>query len=178
MAIRASDAAKPFETPSGEIIDEIFGAVAKGTSSHSLASILLPPGKQSELHYHPICEEVYYMLEGNAEIIFWPINSNLDKDFVIKNIKSGDAVAIPNKYWHQIKNKSSKNVKFLATCSPSWTPDCSVYYNIKQHGSLHQLSPSYATIIQRTNQSPQKRIENLIKTHIFFINFFYFVNSI
>ena len=144
MSIRWGKDAKPFETPSGEIIDEVFGDVAKGTSNHSIAIINLPPTKGSELHYHPICEETYYIMEGKAKMVMWPtknnktaIKANVGK--TTATVSVGDAIAIPPYYWHQITNETNSNVKFLVSCSPSWTEDCSVYYDSKQHGPLSRL---------------------------------------
>lgn len=61
MSVRRAGEGKPFVTPSGEIVDEIFGAVG-GTKQHSLAHIRLPPGKKSDNHYHPTYEVLLLLL--------------------------------------------------------------------------------------------------------------------
>ena len=145
MSIRLAKDAKPFETPSGEIIDEVFGDVGKETTNHSIAIVNLPSNKGSDLHYHPVCEETYYMMEGTAKMVMWPTKDNKTVRPSQKGSKTtvtigvGDAVAIPPNYWHQISNGTPTTVKFLVSCAPSWTPDCSVYYDQKIHGPLSRL---------------------------------------
>lgn len=108
----------PFESAHGEVVYEYMGNAAGGTTQHSLAQIVLPPGKAALRHYHPIVEESYYVLSGEGYIV-------LDGEKRI--VTAGDAIAIPVNAVHQIFNHSGENLVFLAICAPPWTPDCSVF---------------------------------------------------
>ena len=106
------------ETAHGEIVREILGHTAGGTSAHSLAHITLPPGKSSLKHYHPVVEESYYVLSGQGRMLV----QNEER-----SLKPGDTVAIPPNTVHQIVNQSDEALTFLAVCVPPWTSDCSVF---------------------------------------------------
>jgi mannose-6-phosphate isomerase-like protein (cupin superfamily) len=108
----------PFESAHGEIVYEYMGKAAGGTAQHSLAQIILPPGKAALKHYHPAAEESYYILSGKGRVV-------LDGEERI--MTAGDAVAIPANTVHRIFNDSKENLVFLAICAPPWTPDCSVF---------------------------------------------------
>ena len=118
MHIKNTSQLKPFESAHGEVVYEYMGNAAGGTSQHSLAQILLPPGKSALKHYHPVAEESYYILSGEGRVVL---------DGKEKIVSAGDAVAIPVNVVHQIFNDSAENLVFLAVCAPPWTPDCSVF---------------------------------------------------
>jgi mannose-6-phosphate isomerase-like protein (cupin superfamily) len=118
MHIRNTIHMTPFESPHGEIIYEYMGKAAGGAVQHSLAQIILPPGKMSLKHYHPVAEESYYILAGKGRIV-------LNGDTC--SLTAGDTIAIPVNAVHQIFNDSHENLVFLAICAPPWTPDCSVF---------------------------------------------------
>ena len=104
----------PIESKHGERLYEL----TYGTNQHSIAYVELLPGKSSISHYHPIIEETYYIISGEAVLVI---------DSEEKKISQGDCVSIlPNK-WHQIHNQSTELVSFLAICSPAWTPDCIIF---------------------------------------------------
>merc|ERR1719384_1763678 len=63
----------PFEAPHGEVIEEIFGNAAGGTTEHSLARCRIPFGKKALIHYHPIVEESYYILDGEGTMNYCPV---------------------------------------------------------------------------------------------------------
>lgn len=54
----------------------------------------LKPGFYLERHYHKIMTEVFYILEGEVELIF-------DDETIIA--KPGDTVTVPPKVWHAAK---------------------------------------------------------------------------
>jgi mannose-6-phosphate isomerase-like protein (cupin superfamily) len=125
---RAADG-KTFRSPTGEVIDEIFGAAAGGADQHSLAHITLPPGGSSADHYHPVAEESYYILKGHGKMSV--------RDFIKEGeageprefeVGPGDAVAIKINTWHRIWNHTpDTDLAFIAVCVPAWTPQCSVF---------------------------------------------------
>ncbi len=76
----------------------------------SIATVLINSGEISKLHYHKIMEEIYYIVEGNAEITI-----NNDK---AKMVYAGHAILIPAGITHQIKNTGNNTLKFISIDSP------------------------------------------------------------
>ncbi|MBN2306289.1 MAG: cupin domain-containing protein [Anaerolineae bacterium] len=108
----------PLNSEHGEIVHELIGHAAGGSQAYSLAEIVIPPGKGSLKHYHPVAEESYYIRSGTARL-------DIDGDTIM--LGPGDSVAIlPNKI-HQIFNAGETDMVLLAVCVPAWTPDNSVY---------------------------------------------------
>ncbi|MCZ7540686.1 MAG: cupin domain-containing protein [Anaerolineae bacterium] len=118
MHIRNADNVPALESPHGEIVYELAGAAAGGTGAHSVAQVRIPPGKASRLHYHPLAEESYVILEGSASI---------EVDGERATLRPGDAVAIPPTAVHRIWNAGETDLLFVAVCVPAWTPDNSAY---------------------------------------------------
>lgn len=110
----------PITTPHGELIRELIGhtATKKTAPRHSVAHIVLPPGKSSLLHYHPEAEESYYILSGKARVL-------IGAEEMI--LTAGTAVLIPSPQPHKITNIGSDDLAFLAICIPAWQPDNSVF---------------------------------------------------
>jgi mannose-6-phosphate isomerase-like protein (cupin superfamily) len=103
----------PLETPSGEIIYKLIGRGQEGGGvvEHSLADILIPPGKSSALHYHKQTQETYYLLSGEG----WMINEG--EEF---SLKPGQACLIEPGETHKITNRGKSDLEFLAFCVPAW----------------------------------------------------------
>lgn len=118
MHIKNPQLVKPLESEHGEIVYEVIGNAAGGSQEYSLAQIVLPPGKASRKHYHPVAEESYYILSGTAR---------MEVDGEAAALGVGDSVAVPPEKVHQIFNDGDENLIFLAICVPAWTPDNSVY---------------------------------------------------
>lgn len=118
MHLRNAHSIQGFPSEHGEIVYEMIGNAAGGSQAHSLAQIVIPPGKASRKHYHPIAEESYYILSGTARM-------ELDGEVVI--LQPGDSVMLPPPQVHQISNAGESDLILLAICVPAWTPDNSVY---------------------------------------------------
>lgn len=117
MKIKGSDQIPdPLQTPTGEVIYELVGAaVGEGTDpGHSLARIVIPPGKSSSPHYHKISRETYYILEGRGE---------MEVDGKKYTLHPGQACLIEPGEVHQIFNQSLNDLVFLAVCVPAWVPE-------------------------------------------------------
>jgi len=117
MHIAHRDQIEPLVADHGEIIRELAGPSHSPLTRHSLAEVILPPGKGSLPHYHPGVEEVYYLLQGEAE---------MEVDGQVEMVEPGDVVVIPPGANHHIRNLSDKEVILLVTCAPAWTPGCEV----------------------------------------------------
>ncbi|MBN1679339.1 MAG: cupin domain-containing protein [Anaerolineae bacterium] len=108
----------PIESDHGETVYELLGAASGGSQAHSLAQVVLAPGKACLKHYHPTAEESYIILSGTGRMII---------DDVSKSLGPGDAVAILPGQVHQVFNDTGTDLVFLAVCVPAWTPDNSVF---------------------------------------------------
>ena len=117
MYIAHRDQIEPLVSDHGEVIRELAGPSGSPLARHSLAEVVLPPGKGSLPHYHPKVEEVYYLLQGEAE---------MEVDGQVERVGPGDVVVIPPRATHYIRNLSDKEVILLVTCAPAWTPECEV----------------------------------------------------
>jgi mannose-6-phosphate isomerase-like protein (cupin superfamily) len=67
----------------------------------------MAPGQATERHYHKLCEEFYFLLEGTAL---------MDVDGEVRDVGPGDAILIPAGARHQITARSK--LRFLCSCSP------------------------------------------------------------
>ncbi|MBN2550394.1 MAG: cupin domain-containing protein [Anaerolineales bacterium] len=110
----------PLSSPHGEVVYEMIGRPVEhgGTQQHSLAHIVLPPGKASLLHYHQVCEETYYILRGQGRM-------RLDEQTF--DLHPGEAVVVLPGQRHQIFNHQTEDLEFLAICAPAWYPEDSFY---------------------------------------------------
>ena len=74
----------------------------KGTSSNDTNGELcliedeIKPGFHLKRHHHKIMTEIFYMLEGEMELIF--------DDETIR-LKAGDTITVPPNVWHEAKCK-------------------------------------------------------------------------
>lgn len=109
-------AGEPFCAPLGELIYELVGnrQCLGGTAKHSLAQVVVAPGKLSPRHYHRVSEETYFLLRGKARMI---VDGN---EFFLS---PGEACLIMPKEVHQVFNDEPENLEFLVFCAPPWTPD-------------------------------------------------------
>ncbi len=110
---------QPFISDNGETVYELIGHVATpGDIKHSLAYIEILPGKASLKHFHPVAEESYYILQGQARMVI---------ENETQTLTPGMSVLIPPKKVHQIFNDGKELLHFMAVCIPAWTPECSVF---------------------------------------------------
>ena len=83
--------------------------------SVEIAMCVFSPGEIADLHYHEVMEEIYFFIEGEGEI---------ELDGIWHKVKVEDAVAIPVRTKHRIRNSSTESrLRFLSINSPSWTED-------------------------------------------------------
>ncbi len=109
--VRSLGAAEPFVTKDGSTIRELCGIPTGGTARHSVAEATLEPGQSTQRHYHGESEEVYFLLEGEADI-------ELDGD--AGRAGAGDAIPIPPGTWHTIANRGAGPLRILCTCAPPY----------------------------------------------------------
>ena len=110
----------PIETPHGETVYELIGRACAhgGARGHSLAHIVIPPGKASLAHRHQVSEESYYILQGEARMVI---------DGRTYAMSPGEACLISPGQVHQVFNAGARDLEFLAICTPAWYPEDSFY---------------------------------------------------
>lgn len=81
--------------------------------NYSIAQFTLEPGKKSKLHKIR-SSEIYYILEGNGNLMINEDSHNLEKD---------DSVYVPPNSKQFIENIGSNNLRFLCIVEPAWKAD-------------------------------------------------------
>ena len=100
-----------FTTKDGSEIRELLSHRNSCIVNQSLAEARLPVGCRTAPHYHPVCEEIYYLLAGRGRM-------QVEDD--IRPVAPGDAVAIPPGKRHQITNIGDETLRFLCCCAPAY----------------------------------------------------------
>jgi len=99
-------------TAMGEQIYEVIGrTVGSTTERHSVAHVVIPPGKFARRHYHPEAEESYHVTRGTAWV-------ELDEE--IRSLSAGESLLIPAGRPHKIANGSDEDLEFILVCVPAW----------------------------------------------------------
>ena len=111
MEIRSLAAAHAFTTKDGSTIRELFGLPTGGTALQSLAEARLPAGGSTQRHYHRDSEEIYFILEGRADMELEGTHAELGP---------GEGVAIPPGAWHEIVALGKQDLRFLCCCAPPY----------------------------------------------------------
>lgn len=100
-----------FTTKDGSEIRELLAHRNSAIRAQSLAEARVPVGGCTALHYHPLTEEIYYILSGTGQM---RIGEEL------REVGPGDAIAIPPGRRHQITNVGDEVLKFLCCCAPCY----------------------------------------------------------
>ncbi len=111
MDIQNIDRVPAFRTKDGSEIRELLAYRNSSIRNQSLAEARLPEGTETIPHLHPETEEIYYILEGEAEMII------ADER---QGVGVGDAIAIPPGIVHQIVNRGVGTLKFICCCAPAY----------------------------------------------------------
>ena len=100
--------AAPFTTADGSTIREFLNAGNSGLRNQSLAEATLAPRQCTQAHFHPLAEEIYFITQG---VGIMKIEGET------REVRIGDAIAIPNGYKHQICNSGAETLIFLWACA-------------------------------------------------------------
>jgi mannose-6-phosphate isomerase-like protein (cupin superfamily) len=111
MDIRNLNDVPAFITDDGSEIRELLAYRNSSIRKQSLAEARLEPGKSTTPHFHPITEEIYYILEGQG---LMQIGSKT------RVVGPQDAIAIPPGQRHQITNVGDTLLRFLCCCAPGY----------------------------------------------------------
>ena len=117
MDVRNIDEVEAFTTKDGSEIRELLAHRNSCIRNQSLAEARLPVGASTTPHYHPVTEEIYYILEGTARMTV---------DRQQRLVGPGDAIAISPGRSHQIANTGTVVLRFLCCCAPAYEHDDTV----------------------------------------------------
>ncbi|MCI0360344.1 MAG: cupin domain-containing protein [Planctomycetaceae bacterium] len=111
MDIQNISRAAAFTAKDGSEIRELLAHRNSCIQKQSLAEARLPPGASTTPHYHPLTEEIYYILAGTGRMTIGEEK---------REVGPGDAIAIPPGAVHTITTTSSVPLKFLCCCAPGY----------------------------------------------------------
>ena len=105
------DAAPPFVTRHGSEVRELLAHRNAVIRNQSLAEAHLQPGQATEEHYHARTEEIYYITQGTGRL-------RVGEE--TREVRSGDAIAIPPGLRHKLWNTGTESLRLLCCCAPAY----------------------------------------------------------
>ena len=109
--------ATPFITKDGSEIRELLAHRNSAIANQSLAEARVPVGGATDEHYHIKTEEIYYITNGQGRM-------RIEDE--TREVKVGDAIAIPPGKKHKIWNTGDETLKLLCCCAPCYEHDDTV----------------------------------------------------
>jgi mannose-6-phosphate isomerase-like protein (cupin superfamily) len=117
VQIARLDELESFTTKDGSGIRELAGPAWTEARNQSLAEATVPPGAETDEHYHVRAEEIYYFTAGAGRM-------RLGKDEA--EVRAGDAVVIPPGTPHKLWNPGPESLVLLCSCAPAYHHDDTV----------------------------------------------------
>lgn len=117
MDIKNINEVPPFTTKDGSEIRELLAYRNSVIRNQSLAEARLPAGGSTQEHYHPKAEEIYFITHGTGRM-------KIEEEF--REVKAGDAIAIPPGKRHKLWNTGSEVLRLLCCCAPAYEHDDTV----------------------------------------------------
>jgi mannose-6-phosphate isomerase-like protein (cupin superfamily) len=114
MDIKNLRDASAFTTKDGSEIRELLAHRNSAIRHQSLAAARLPVGGSTQEHFHPRAEEIYFITAGVGKIRI------ADET---RDVKTGDAIAIPPGLKHKLWNTGSEVLTLLCCCAPPYEHD-------------------------------------------------------
>ena len=111
MEVVNRNGVEAFITKDGSEIREILAPRNSSIRNQSLAEARLAPGQVTEEHFHPVAEEIYYVLEGRGLMRI---------DGEEREIGPGDGIAILPGQRHRATNTGDSDLVILCCCSPAY----------------------------------------------------------
>jgi mannose-6-phosphate isomerase-like protein (cupin superfamily) len=119
MEIVSRSKAMPFITRDNSEIREVLSPGNSSLRNQSLAEARVLPGKATIQHCHIESEEIYYILQGRAEIRV---------EGEIKEVVEGDGIVILPGQKHKIWNTGDEDLVFLCCCAPAYGDEDTVLF--------------------------------------------------
>jgi mannose-6-phosphate isomerase-like protein (cupin superfamily) len=111
MDIKNLNNLTPFITKDGSEIRELLAHRNSVIRNQSLAEARVPVGASTQEHYHVQTEEIYYITHGAGRIRIAGET---------RDVKPGDAIAIPPGSKHKLWNTGSEPLRLLCCCAPAY----------------------------------------------------------
>ena len=111
MDIKNLNQVPAFTTKDGSEIRELLAYRNSVIRNQSLAEARLSVGGATQEHYHPKCEEIYYITHGTGRMRI---------EGKLREVKPGDAIAIPPGQKHKIWNTGDETLRLLCCCAPAY----------------------------------------------------------
>jgi mannose-6-phosphate isomerase-like protein (cupin superfamily) len=108
---------EPFITPDGSQIRELAGAAAANAENQSLAEATVPPGGETQEHFHRLTEEIYFFTHGRGRLRLAAEE---------RDVEPGDAVVIPPGVPHKLWNTGDEPLRLLCCCAPAYSHEDTV----------------------------------------------------
>ena len=111
MDVKNLNEVPAFLTKDGSEIRELLAHRNSCIRNQSLAEARLPAGTSTQEHYHPQAEEIYFIASGAGRMRI---------EGETREVKPGDAIAIPPGQKHKIWNTGAQPLRFICCCAPAY----------------------------------------------------------
>jgi mannose-6-phosphate isomerase-like protein (cupin superfamily) len=111
MDIKNLNDVPAFITKDGSEIRELLAHRNSCIRNQSLAEARVPVGASTQEHYHPKAEETYFITSGTGRMRI---------EGEEREVKVGDAIAIPPGQRHKLWNTGSDVLRLLCCCAPAY----------------------------------------------------------
>ncbi|MFZ5830587.1 MAG: cupin domain-containing protein [Planctomycetota bacterium] len=111
MDVTNIDNVPAFTTKDGSEIRELLAHRNSCVRNQTLAEARLPAGACTTPHHHLRTEEIYFITHGVGRMILGDEG---------RDVRPGDAIAIPPGIRHQIINTGNEVLRFLCCCAPGY----------------------------------------------------------
>ena len=106
-----------FTTLDGSTIREVAGPAWTAARNQSLAEATVPPGMDTQAHYHRTTEEIYFFTAGAGRM-------RLGEEE--RDVREGDCVVIPPGTEHKLLNTGDEPLVLLCACAPAYSHEDTV----------------------------------------------------
>lgn len=114
MRIEKLARVEAFTTKDGSEIRELAGIPTGNSANQSLAEATLPPGGDTQEHYHRVTEEIYFFTAGEGRLRLGDEETE---------VAPGDTVVIPPGTRHKLWNTGNEPLTLLCCCAPAYSHD-------------------------------------------------------
>jgi len=111
MDLKNLDEVPAFTTKDGSEIRELLAHRNSLIRNQSLAEARVPVGGSTLEHLHVKTEEIYYITAGSGRM-------RIENE--TREVRPGDAIAIPPGARHKIWNTGMETLKLLCCCAPAY----------------------------------------------------------
>lgn len=111
-----------FTTKDGSEIRELLAHRNSAIRNQSLAEARIPVGGSTLEHFHRKTEEIYFIIAGSGKM-------RIENE--TREVKIGDAIAIPPGQKHKIWNTGEDVLKLLCCCAPAYEHEDTVITEVE-----------------------------------------------